>query len=97
MKSLVAKRWIALLAMFLVNMVCLAGNIMLEGRYGLPRGIERLRLFGLPAEGEACRCRFTLREQNATGSWYDFHLVDAAGRCLLIAENHHIASLTRRA
>ncbi len=33
MKSLVAKRWIALLAMFLVNMVCLAGNIMLEGRY----------------------------------------------------------------
>ena len=71
--------------------------IMLEGRYGLPRGIERLRLFGLPAEGEACRCRFTLREENATGSWYDFHLVDAAGRCLLIAENHHIASLTRRA
>jgi NAD(P)-dependent dehydrogenase (short-subunit alcohol dehydrogenase family) len=71
--------------------------IMLEGRYGLPRGIERLRLFGLPAEGEACRCRFTLREQNATGSWYDFHLVDAAGRCLLIAENHHIANLTRRA
>ncbi|MEY4180675.1 MAG: Phthiocerol/phenolphthiocerol synthesis polyketide synthase type PpsA, partial [Planctomycetota bacterium] len=70
--------------------------VMLEGRYGLPRGMERLRVFRLPADGEACRLRFTLREQNANDSWYDFHLVDSSGRCLAMAENHQVASLTRR-
>jgi hypothetical protein len=70
--------------------------VMLDGRYGLPRGIERLRIFGLPAAGEACRFRFTLRDDHANGSWYDFHLVDSSGRCLAIAEKHQVATLTRR-
>jgi hypothetical protein len=70
--------------------------IMLDGRYGLPRGVERLRIFGLPDAGQACRCRFTLKEQNADCSWYDFHLVDSSGRCLALAENYCVANLSRR-
>jgi hypothetical protein len=69
---------------------------MIDGRFGLPRGIGSLRVYRTPSQGEECRCRFLLRDHDSSSTRFDFWLVDASDRCLVAVEGYVAINLLER-